>query len=62
MLRRCRFRTDHPTPAASTTGTPRQDRERNACAARLRTPNGFRHCENGRNAQLSPIIIHPEYP
>ena len=61
MLRRCRFRTDHPTPAAST-GTPRQGRERNACAARLRTPNGFRHCENGRNAQLSPIIIDPDIP
>jgi hypothetical protein len=32
----------------------------NACAARLRTPNGFRHCENGRNAQMSLIVIHPD--
>ena len=52
MLRRCRLRTDHPTPAPAG--------ERNACAARLRTPNGFRHCENGRNAQLSRIVIHPD--
>ena len=41
MLRRCRFRTDHPTPAAGT-GTPRRVAKGTRAQLVCAQPNGFR--------------------
>jgi len=60
MLRRCRYGTDHPTPAAST-GTPHQvakERVRGSSAP----AEWLGDCAMARNAQLFPIIIDPEHP
>ena len=61
MLRRSRFRMNHPPSARlhrRATPAPRSG----PCAARLRKPNGFRDCAISRDAQLFPIFIDPDIP
>ena len=56
MLRRCRYGTDHPTPAPARGSRKQRVRSSSAHAEWLAI------AKTARNAQLSPIVIHPEHP